>query len=57
MMNINNKTITNLLIIVGNPPTKLNHSDIIVQLGVLIVGVLVDSLRLYHLLERSPVPK
>ena len=57
MMNINIKTINNLLIIVGNPPAKLHHSDIIVELGILIVGVLVDPLDFYHLLERSAVPE
>ena len=48
--------ITHLLVIVSNPPTKLHHCDIIVQFGILVVGVLVDSLDLYHLLEGSPVP-
>ena len=48
---------TNLLIVVGNPPAELHHGDIIVELGILIVGVLVDSLHLYHLFKRSAVPE
>ena len=50
-------TNTHLLIIVSNPPSKLNNSDIIVEQRELIVGMLVDSLDLYRVLENCPVPE
>ena len=48
---------THLFIIVSNPPSKLNNSDIIVEQRMLVVGMLVHSLDLYRFLENCPVPQ